>query len=144
MPRTARPIIRIRPPLSLDALIRPVAHPPPFPLERTHRLVRDAATAFAEAAGAVGLVSGDVVLVPAALHPRRVDALRLAGLQPLEHPGLSPDRAVLDGLLGPHVRALLLVHHLGLPQDGPAWRSWCDEHSLRLVEDAADAVALAD
>jgi len=136
----AAPRIRIHPPLSPAALTRPVADPPPFPLERPHLLVSDARTAFAAAARAAGLVPGDVVLVPTALHPRRVDALRLAGLEPLEHPGLFPSSAEVDALLGPRVRALVLVHHLGFPQDGSAWRSWCDERSLLLIEDASDAL----
>jgi CelD/BcsL family acetyltransferase involved in cellulose biosynthesis len=38
-----------------------------------------------------------------------------------------------------HARALLVVHHLGIPQDVVGWRTWCDERGLLLIEDATRA-----
>lgn len=50
--------------------------------------------------------------------------------------GLEPDADELDSLLGPKVRALLLIHILGFPQNAPRWRAWCDERRLLMLEDA--------
>jgi CelD/BcsL family acetyltransferase involved in cellulose biosynthesis len=121
--------------------MRPPVGPLPFPLAAPHRLVADAVAAVPSAASALGLKPGDGLLVPAALHPRQAGALRAAGLELVEHEGLWPAGAeALDALLTPRVRGLLLVHHLGFPQDGRSWRAWCDAHDLKLVEDASHAL----
>lgn len=93
-------------------------------------------------ARALELTSGDEVLVPAYHHGAEVEALLRAGLVPRFYdggPALEPDPDELDDLLGPKVRALLLIHYLGFPQDAPRLRAWCDERKLVLLEDAAQA-----
>jgi CelD/BcsL family acetyltransferase involved in cellulose biosynthesis len=135
--------LHVIPPPPLEALARPAIDPAPFPLAVPHRLLADAAAALPAAALAAGLAAGDTLLVPHALHPRQADALRAAGLDLVAHPGLWPDEGpadALDALVAPGVRGLLLVHHLGFPQDGRRWRAWCDERELRLVEDASHAL----
>ncbi len=51
-------------------------------------------------------------------------------------PILQPDAEELEALLGPRVRALYLVHHLGFPQDAARWLAWCRQRGLLLIEDA--------
>src|SRR5262249_55354267 len=91
---------------------------------------------------ALGLEPGDEVLVPAYHHGSEIEALVRAGLVCRFYgarDSLAPDRSELDALLGPRTRALHLIHYLGFPQDAPAWRCWCDERGLLLIEDAAQA-----
>lgn len=90
----------------------------------------------------LGLAGGDEVLVPAYHHGAEIEALLRAGLVPRVYsggPALEPDPDELDGLVGPQVRALLLIHYLGFPQDAARWRAWCDERKLFLIEDATHA-----
>jgi dTDP-4-amino-4,6-dideoxygalactose transaminase len=90
----------------------------------------------------LGLGRGDVVLTPAYHHGSEIEALVRAGLtcrfyEPTA--ALAPDEGELETLLGTGVRALLLVHSLGFPQDPPRWRRWCDERGILLIEDAAQS-----
>src|SRR5204863_8790734 len=95
-----------------------------------------------QAAGALGLGSGDVALVPAWHHGAEVEALRQAGLELVFYesgPLLEPDADELESLLAQRVRLLVVTHYLGFPQDVARWRAWCDERGLLLLEDAAHA-----
>lgn len=69
-------------------------------------------------------------------------ALAADGLTLVVHPGDEPDEGALEALVAADgaVRALVLVHRLGLPQDGARWRAWCDARGLLLVEDARHAL----
>lgn len=113
----------------------------PFPLaEPACRLFAMARHGLWAGALALGLGPGDIVLTPAYHHGSEIEALVRAGLacrfyEPT--PALAPDDAELETLLGPRVRALLLVHALGFPQDSPRWRRWCDQRGLLLIEDGA-------
>jgi dTDP-4-amino-4,6-dideoxygalactose transaminase len=91
---------------------------------------------------ALGITPGDEVLVPAYHHGSEIEALVRAGAVCRFYGGtdtLEPDEAELAELVGSNTRALLLIHYLGLPQDAPRWRRWCDERELLLIEDAAQA-----
>ncbi|MBI5103721.1 MAG: DegT/DnrJ/EryC1/StrS family aminotransferase, partial [Solirubrobacterales bacterium] len=91
---------------------------------------------------ALGLRPGDEVLAPAYCCGAEVEALARRGLACRFHdatPTLAPDPAELDALCGPRTRALLLIHYLGFPQDAAAWRAWCDDRDLLLIEDCAHA-----
>lgn len=91
---------------------------------------------------ALGLEPGDEVLVPAYHHGSEVEALIRAGIVCRFYDAgrrLEPNVKDLEALLGERVRALYLTHYLGLPQDAARWRAWCDEHSLLLIEDTAQA-----
>jgi dTDP-4-amino-4,6-dideoxygalactose transaminase len=115
----------------------------PFPLAEPGAVLFDRARhALVAALPAAGLAPGDEVLAPAYHHGSEIEALLRAGLVPRFYdatPSLAPDADELEGLLGPRTRALFLVHYLGFPQDARAWRAWCDERGLLLVEDAAQA-----
>ncbi len=91
---------------------------------------------------ALGLGAGDEILMPAYHHGSEVEALIRAGLVPVYYDAtatLAPDERELDAILSPRTRALYLTHYLGVPQDAPRWRAWCDARELLLVEDAAQA-----
>ena len=115
----------------------------PYPLEEPGcRLFAFARQGLWHGVQAVGLGGGDEVLVPAYHHGSEIEALLQAGLHCRYYDGLDglePDEEELEGLLGPKVRALLLIHYLGFPQDAPRWRRWCDERGLLLIEDAAQS-----
>jgi dTDP-4-amino-4,6-dideoxygalactose transaminase len=46
----------------------------------------------------------------------------------------------LDRLVGPHTRALHIIHYWGFTQDAGRWRNWCDDRGLVLIEDGAQAL----
>jgi CelD/BcsL family acetyltransferase involved in cellulose biosynthesis len=133
--------VGVWPPLPPAAAARrPVARLP-FPLaEPGCTLLAKGRHALYAGARALGL-SGEV-LVPAYCHGSEVEALVRAGLEPRWYaggPALEPDEDELEGLLGPHTRALHVTHYLGFPQDGGRWRRWCDERGLVLIEDGAQS-----
>jgi dTDP-4-amino-4,6-dideoxygalactose transaminase len=91
---------------------------------------------------ALGLAPGDEILVPAYHHGSEIEALIRAGMVCRFYDigqRLDPDEKELEALLNERVRALSLIHYLGLPQDAARWRAWCDKHNLLLIEDAAQA-----
>jgi perosamine synthetase len=88
------------------------------------------------------LVAGDAVLAPAYHHGSEIEVMVSLGLECRFYgltDQLEPDEDDLDALLAPRVRALVLTHYLGYPQDARTWRRWCDERGLLLIEDAAMA-----
>jgi CelD/BcsL family acetyltransferase involved in cellulose biosynthesis len=129
------------------AYLRPSASELPFPLsEPGCRLLPDTGQGMVDALAALGLADCDEVLFPA-FHPRpAAELLAAAALVPRLHdlgPGLEPDPDELEALLGPRVRALWLVHHLGFPHDAAGWLQWCRSRGLLLVEDATHALLAA-
>jgi dTDP-4-amino-4,6-dideoxygalactose transaminase len=129
------------PPLPPHVYLRSPAPRLPFPFEEPGcRLFRKARHALHHGVRALGLGDGDEVLMPAWHHGSEVEALLRAGITPRFYeggPGLEPDADELEGLLGPHVRALYLIHYLGFAQDSPGWLAWCRARGLLLLEDAA-------
>jgi hypothetical protein len=146
MPRTtprSGGLLTVAPPLSPTAFLPLRRRPLPFPLDDPgHRRYALGRHGLFEGLRALGFSVGDEVLVPAWHHGSEVEAIVRAGLVPRFHEateGLSPDPTELETLIGPRVRALHLIHYLGIPQDSPRWRAWCDARGLALVEDAAQA-----
>ena len=133
----------VMPSLPVRAYLRRPAPSPPFPLGRPgYRLFRDPGQAMRHGILALGLGPGDQLLVPAWHHGPVATALAKMGLTARVHdlgPRLEPDPDELETLLGPRVRALVLVHQLGFAQDAPAWLAWCRARGLLLVEDASQA-----
>jgi dTDP-4-amino-4,6-dideoxygalactose transaminase len=93
-------------------------------------------------ASVLGLGPGDEVLVPAYHHGSEVEALRRLGLIPRFYDvgeNLRPDARQLEAVITPRVRALLVIHYFGFPQEIGTWRRWCDDVGLLLLEDTAQA-----
>ena len=140
--------VSVWPPLAPGAWLRRPLEPPPFPLEepgcRLYRLGRDAVW---HGVRALGLSTGDHVLVPAYHAGPEVEALVWAGLQISFYAGdqdLRPDESELERLIGPRTRMLSVVHYIGFPQQIARWRRWCDQHGILLLEDAAQAWLASD
>ena len=131
------------PPLPLRAYAQAPRRELPFPLDRTDcQLFSKARHGLWAALPALGLESGDEVLVPAYHHGSEIEALIQIGLTCRFYGGdeaLAPDEAELESLTTPRTRALYLIHYLGFPQEVSRWRRWADERELLLVEDAAQA-----
>jgi perosamine synthetase len=134
---------RVWPSLPPDLYLRRRSPYRPFPLDRPEcRLYSRARHALWAGCAAIGLRPGDEVLAPAYHHGSEIEVLVRAGLRVRffdVDDTLEPDPDVLERSLTPAVRALYLIHYLGLPQDAARWRTWCDERGLMLVEDAAQA-----
>jgi dTDP-4-amino-4,6-dideoxygalactose transaminase len=131
------------PPLPLDVYARRPSSQLPFPLgEQSCALFKRGRHALWQGVRALGLESGDEVLMPAYHHGSEVEALVRLGLVCRFYEAgetLVPNGGELEDLLGPRTRALYLIHYLGFPQDVARWRRWCDERGLYLLEDAAQA-----
>ena len=133
----------MRPPLRPGGVRLPRQDALPFPLgEPGCRLVGHAARVMPAALRALGLVPGDLVLVPALRHGPEVQILRSTGLECRTYGAVGTVAAAeeeLEELLERRVRALYLIHHLGFPQEAEGWDSWCRERGLVLIEDCTHA-----
>jgi dTDP-4-amino-4,6-dideoxygalactose transaminase len=113
----------------------------PFPFDDPRCRVYDyGRNALWHGLQALGLGAGDEVLMPAYHCGSEVAAAVDLGIVPRFWAGdgaLAPDEDELERLASPRTRALYLTHHLGLAQDAPRWRRWCDERGLLLFEDVA-------
>jgi dTDP-4-amino-4,6-dideoxygalactose transaminase len=128
------------PPLPPGVWLRRPARPP-FPLGAPGSLLlRKARQALYFGIQSMDLRAGDEILMPAYHHGSEVEAFLRLDLTCRFYdltPALAPDAEALERLLGPRTRALYLIHYLGFPQDAPAWRRWCRERGLLLIEDVA-------
>ncbi len=140
-----KPVSRLNvwPPLPFELYTRRPSKRLPFPLEEPDcRIFSLARHGLFMGIKALGLEPGDEVLVPAYHHGSEIEALVRAGIVCRFYDvgqRLEPDEKELEALLDTPVRALFLIHYLGLPQNAARWRAWCDEHGLLLIEDAAQA-----
>jgi dTDP-4-amino-4,6-dideoxygalactose transaminase/glycosyltransferase involved in cell wall biosynthesis len=98
--------------------------------------------AIALALKALGVGSGDRVLVPTYHCPTMVAPAVHVGARPVFYPLRSSgaDLAFLTALDLTHVRALIATHYFGLPQPMSELRSFCDRHGIALIEDCAHAL----
>jgi dTDP-4-amino-4,6-dideoxygalactose transaminase len=135
--------VGVLPPLAPGVWARRPGSRPPFPLEEPNvRVFQRARHGLHRGLQALGLRPGDEILVPAYHHGSEIQALIEAGMRCRYYESgesLAPEPASLEVALGPAARALHLIHYLGFPQDAGAWRLWCDERGLLLIEDAAQA-----
>lgn len=87
---------------------------------------------------------GDDVMVPSLTFVATVNAVLYVGAEPvfldiqdLKVPHISLKDAYEK--LTPRTKAAIVMHYGGYPVDVAAWRSFCDEKGLVLIEDAAHA-----
>lgn len=135
--------VGVRPPLRTGGVRLRREDALPFPLsEPGCRVVRHAERLMPAALRALGLVPGELVLVPTLHHGPEVQTLRGAGFECRTYgaaDGVCPAEDELGALLDPRVRALYLIHHVGFPQPAERWRAWCRERGLVLIEDCTHA-----
>ena len=91
-----------------------------------------------------GIGPGDEVIVPSMSFIATANAVRYAGAQPvfaeIEADTFNLSLADVTKRMTPNVRAVILVHQLGLPADLTGFRDLASSHGLVLIEDAACAL----
>ena len=144
----SRRALSLLPTLSPAALAGRAEKPLPFPLADPNlALFAWGRQALYQGMLGLGLGDGDEVLTPAYHHGSEVGAILRTGAGIRFYGGndlLEPDKAELEELLGPRVRALHLTHYIGFPQRAEHWRRWCSERGLMLIEDAAQSWLATD
>jgi dTDP-4-amino-4,6-dideoxygalactose transaminase len=135
------PDIPLGPILSLSAFLpRGPATIPSILDNGAALMVTTGRVATALALEALGIGRGDKVLIPAYHCSTMVSPLAWVGAEPEFYRiagDLSVDLGDVSRRLGPHVRALVVAHFFGFPQDTPAARKLCEERGLFLIEDCA-------
>ncbi len=94
-----------------------------------------------------GIGPGDEVICPSMSYIATANCIRYAGGMPV-FAEVNPVTYNLDPedvrrRITSRTKAILLVHQIGLPADIDAFRALCDEHHIKLIEDAACAVGSA-
>lgn len=97
---------------------------------------------------ALGIGSGDEVLVPSLSFVATANAVIYAGATPvfvdvesLQAPVISCEDAARR--VSPATKAVIVMHYAGYVVDAAAWRRFADAHGLLLIEDSAHAVGAA-
>ncbi len=143
---TAIPARRAIPPvpvLSLAAFRSPAQASPALPClldAGAVRLVTSGRIAIGLALSEMGVGAGDVVLVPAYHSPSMIPPVLWRGAQVVFyriHPDTTADLDDIAAKLGPSVKAVMVTHFFGIPQDLQPLRALCDRHGLALLEDCA-------
>jgi dTDP-4-amino-4,6-dideoxygalactose transaminase len=96
---------------------------------------------------ALGIGPGDEVLAPALTFVATINAILYVGAAPVfvdieteDLPHISLRDA--EAKRTPKTRAAMIMHYGGYMADTVGWRSFCDAHRLKLIEDAAHAPAV--
>lgn len=87
----------------------------------------------------LGVGKGDQVMVPTYHCPTMVAPIIAVGAEPIFYPINERGEALL-GAAYPEdgsVKAVIVPHFFGLPQDMSQIRSFCDQHGIALIEDCA-------
>ncbi len=99
--------------------------------------------AIALALRALGVGSGDKVLVPTFHCPTMIAPIVDLGATPLFYPIDSegaPNLAYLSRMQLGGVKALLAAHYFGFPRAMSDMRAFCDDHNFAFIEDCAHAM----
>jgi dTDP-4-amino-4,6-dideoxygalactose transaminase len=95
------------------------------------------------AARALGIGPGDRVILPTHTATFSALGISMSGAAPalvdVEPDTGNLDPAMLDGAMGPGVKAVMPVHLYGQAADMDPIRAWADAHGLPIIEDAAQA-----
>lgn len=142
------PDVPVRPILSFGSFFGGRPSPQPCVLDHGHRLDLSAGRiAIARALEMMELAPGDKVLLPAYHCASMIDPLAWVDAEPLFYrlrADLSADLADIEAKLDPKVRALVITHYFGFPQDLQTFRAFCDRHGLFLMEDCAHSLFGSD
>lgn len=104
------------------------------------QLISSGRIAIGMALRALGVGPGDKVLVPAYHSPSMIPPVHWRGAEVVfyrVHPDTTADLDDVASKLGPGVKAVMVTHFFGFPQDLRALRALCDVHAAGLVEDCA-------
>jgi CDP-6-deoxy-D-xylo-4-hexulose-3-dehydrase len=87
---------------------------------------------------------GDEVIVPGLAWPTTVWPLAQLGLVPVfadvDPATLAIDLESARSVIGPRTRGMFVIHALGRAIDLPAYRDFCVDHGLRLLEDCCESL----
>ena len=135
------PDVPVEPVLSFGTFLPSRSKPVPSVLDAGHVAgCVTGRTAIAKALECMGLGPGSTVLIPA-YHC-------MSMVEPLSHVGAAPrffrirndltvDLEDIERKIDGSVRAVMVTHYFGFPQDMRALRELCDRHRLLLLEDCA-------
>jgi dTDP-4-amino-4,6-dideoxygalactose transaminase len=94
---------------------------------------------------AIGLVSGDEVILPALTFVATANAVRYTGATPIfadvtgeQNLNISPES--IEQHITPRTRAIIVVHYGGYPCDMPRIMAIAKKHNLYVIEDDAHAI----
>ena len=106
--------------------------------------VSNCTTALHLALLALGIGPGDEVVTVSHSYIATANAIRYCGATPvfvdIEAGGFNMDATQIEESIGPHTRAILCVHQIGMPCDLAAILDIARRHRLPVVEDAACAI----
>ena len=106
----------------------------------TAHMVTSGRIAIGLALREMGVGAGDTVLVPAYHSPSMIPPVHWLGAQVVFYrinPDTTADLNDIAAKLGPLVKAVMVTHFFGIPQDLRPLRALCDGHGLALLEDCA-------
>lgn len=87
----------------------------------------------------LGISKGDQVLVPTYHCPTMVAPIIAVGAEPVFYPIDERGEALLEAACpdGGRVKAVIVPHFFGIPQDMSSTRAFCDRRNIALIEDCA-------
>lgn len=93
---------------------------------------------------ALGITSGDEVIVPSFTFIAAANAIRYEDASPvfvdIDPHTLNLSPAAVEAAITPRTRAILVVHNFGVPADMALLQEIADRHHLLLIEDACEAI----
>ena len=104
------------------------------------RMVTSGRVAIGLALRALGVGAGDLVLVPAYHSPSMIPPVHWCGAEVAfyrVHADTTADITDIAGKLDGRVKAVMVTHFFGIPQDLAPLRALCDSRGIGLVEDCA-------
>lgn len=140
-PTPVRPLIPLAPILSASSFRRACAAPARTVLDAgSYRLVTSGRVAIALALREIGVQPGERVLVPAYHSASMIPPVLWRGAAPVFYrvrADASVDLEDLAARIAPGVRAVMVTHYFGFPQDMAPIRALCDTRGIALIEDCA-------
>jgi perosamine synthetase len=135
----ARPLVPLAPVLA-RASFRGKGEAPGVLDAAAVRLVTSGRIAIGLALRAMGVGPGDTVLMPAYHSLSMIPPVFWRGATPRFYrvqPDAQADLVDATAKLDASVKAIVVTHYFGFPQDLVRIRAWCDEHQVMLLEDCA-------
>jgi perosamine synthetase len=137
----AKPCVPLAPVLSLAAFTGRGDAPVPSILDAgAALLVTSGRIAIGLALRAMGVGQGDVVLMPAYHSLSMIPPVLWRGAEARFYrvtPDAQVDLADVAAKLDRRVKAIVVTHYFGFPQQMAPIRAWCDQHRVALLEDCA-------
>jgi perosamine synthetase len=93
---------------------------------------------------ALGIKAGDEVICPSLSFIATANSIASVGATPvfgdIDPLTYNLDHGLVESLITPRTRAILVVHQIGQAADMDAFRKIADSHGIKLIEDAACAI----